>query len=96
MLFIHIGEYEKVYEYLKYMHYNESIELNRNYIILLLSVIVMISTIQSKKEKESPNEVLKFVNFSIKKLNIITQDKPYIDAFKHLPYFTSKMRIKKK
>ena len=90
MLFIHIGEYEKVYEYLKYMHYNESIELNRNYIILLLSVIVMISTIQSKKEKESPNEVLKFVNFSIKKLNIITKDKPYIDAFKHLPYFTSK------
>ena len=96
MLFIYAEEYEKVYEYLKYLHYNDNIELHRNYIMLLFSVIVMISSMQSKGDKVTPTTVLKFVIFSIKKLNLNQQEKGYIENFKHLPYFTSKSNINNK
>lgn len=89
MLFIKDENYDKVYEFLKYIHYNKSLQFHKNYTLLLLCVIEYISTYQEKGETPKPEDTLKFILFCIETTNLTTSNQ-YISNFKDLSYFTGK------
>jgi hypothetical protein len=81
MLFIHFRDYEKVYEYLKFIPFNPKNELCKSSVQLMFSVIISLT----HNSDITPEEALKFTNFVIDKLNLNLNS--YINNFKRLPFF---------
>lgn len=87
MLFIHSKDYEKVYDYLKFIPFNGKILMCRSYVQLLFSVIVVLTHCN---EIKNPIDVLIFTGFCANRLKIDHKNN-HIAGFKKLSYFTNQL-----
>jgi len=83
MLFVHSRDYHQVYEYLKYIPFNNEIEFCKSYVLLLFSVLVALC----HNNDYDPDEVLKFTDYVDKHLKLDTKNQ-FLNNFKQLEYFT--------
>jgi hypothetical protein len=84
MLFVYSKDYKKVYDYLKFIPFNETITFCKAYVQLLFSVIVALS---HKSEVICPQEVIQFTGFCASRLKIDYKNW-HMNNFKKLAYFT--------
>jgi hypothetical protein len=81
MLFIHFKDYEKVYEYLKFLPFNSKIDLCKSYVQLMFSVIVALT----RDNAMTRDEVKKFTFYAVDKL---AMSETYLNGFMKLCFFS--------
>jgi len=83
MLFVQSRDYHQVYEYLKYIPFNNEIEFCKSFVLLLFSVLVALC----HNNDYDPIEVLKFTTYVEKHLKLDKKNQ-FLNNFKKLEYFT--------